>query len=62
MYVIVELDIISGGSYDLPRTVVGPFESHGSALEALTSLEIAHQDDPVDFTIVRCTAIEQYWS
>lgn len=67
MYVIIEVvevdraDLTRGG-YLLPKKVIGPFESYISAYGALASLQVAHQNDPVDFTIVWCTAIEQYCS
>ena len=52
MYVIVVVYIERGG-YSLPRIAFGPFKSFTSALEALTSLQVAHQDDPVDFTMLK---------
>ena len=58
MYVIVEVYIESGG-YSLPKIAFGPFKSFTSALEALTSLQVAHKDDPVDFTMLK---LHSFWT
>jgi hypothetical protein len=62
MYVIIEVIEVdrTGEGYLLPKKAIGPFESRLTALKTLKSLQAAHRDDPLDFTILRCTATDQY--